>query len=279
MLRRLVSSGIELKTPDQIALMREAGKVVAESLQLARSLAVAGNTTLDIEKAVDATFTKYSAESLFRGYLGPGTVPFPAVTCISINEQVVHGIPNPRVKIRDGDLVKIDTACRLNGWCADAAITVPIGEVRAERLRMLKVAQETLQIAINELPRKKWWSEVAILMQKHVEDAGFGIVRQYVGHGIGRTLHETPQVPNFYSKDRKQFQDFRLEPGLVLAVEPMVTMGRGDVTVLDDHWTVVTRNGMVSVHVEHTLALTDSGLEVLTSDKHLTANPTAEKNV
>ncbi|MFO0864758.1 MAG: type I methionyl aminopeptidase [Gemmataceae bacterium] len=200
----------------------------------------------------------------FKGYPGP-KVPFPAVTCISINEQVVHGIPGPR-EIREGDIVKIDTACKLNGWCADAAVSLPVGEVRPERRRLVEVAEQVLQIAIEEFGKRKWWSEVAGRMQRHAEAAGYSVVDQYVGHGIGRVMHENPQVPNYVSRDMKK-HDFRLEPGLVLAVEPMVNMGGRDTRVLSDHWTVVTKDGMPSVHVEHTLALTANGVEIITRDE------------
>jgi methionyl aminopeptidase len=178
----------------------------------------------------------------------------------------VHGIPGNRV-LKEGDLLKIDTACKLNGWCADAAVTLPIGKVRAERLRLVKVAQEVLEIAIVEMGRRRWWSEVAVRMQRHAETEGFSVVENYVGHGIGRVMHENPQVPNFISKDLKERTDFKLEPGLVLAVEPMVNMGRREVDTLGDYWTVVTKDGLPSVHVEHTLALTAKGVVVITADE------------
>src|SRR5207249_8158428 len=181
--------------------------------------------TLEIDQAIEALYARHGATPLFKVYPGP-KVPFPAVTCISINEQVVHGIPGQR-QLRPGDLVKMDTACKLNGWCADAAITVPVGEIRPEWRRLVKVAEEVLQIAIAEMGRRRWWSEVAALMQRHAEGAGFSVVHQYVGHGIGRVMHENPQVPNFVSKELKK-QDFRLEEGLVLAVEPMVNMGKAE---------------------------------------------------
>ena len=243
--------------------MREAGKVVAEALRLCRQMAKPGVRTLEIDQAVEALYARYGAIPLFKGY--PGRVPFPAVTCLSINEQVVHGIPGQR-GLRDGDLFKVDTACKLNGWCADAAITIMIGEVRPECRRLVKVAEEVLAIAITEMGRRKWWSEVALRMQQHAESAGYSVVQQYVGHGIGRIMHENPQVPNFCNKDVRR-QDFRLEEGLVLAVEPMVNMGRADVKTLDDHWTVVTRDGMPSAHVEHTLAITRNGIQVVTADE------------
>ncbi len=176
----------------------------------------------------------------------------------------MHGIPGQR-EIRDGDLVKIDTACKLNGWCADAAITIMVGSVRPERRRLVEVGEQVLRIAIQELGQRRWWSEVASRMQRHAETAGFSVVEQYVGHGIGRIMHENPQVPNYVSRDMKKY-DFRLEEGLVLAVEPMVNMGKADTRTLGDHWTVVTKDGMPSVHVEHTLALTSKGVEIVTRD-------------
>src|SRR5580700_5005430 len=188
----------ELKSTRELGLMREAGKLVARALKICRDLAKPGVKTIEIDRAVEAFFAKYGAIPLFKGY--PGKTPFPAVTCLSINEQVVHGIPGNRV-LKEGDLLKIDTACKLNGWCADAAVTLPIGNVRAERLRLLKVAQEVLEIAIVEMGRRRWWSEVAVRMQSHAEKQGFSVVEQYVGHGIGQDMHENPQVPNYISKD------------------------------------------------------------------------------
>ena len=185
------------------------------------------------------------------------------MTCISINEEVVHGIPGSR-QIREGDLLKIDTACKLNGWCADAAVTLMIGQVTPQKRRLVEVGEQVLRVAMVEMARKRWWSEVARLMQKTAEDAGYSVVTQYVGHGIGRIMHESPQVPNFMGQDLKK-HDFRLEDGLVLAVEPMVNMGRADTDTKRDHWTVITRDRMPSVHVEHTLAITKEGVEILTA--------------
>jgi methionyl aminopeptidase len=264
-LRSLFQKAPELKSARELGLMREAGKIVAEALRLCREMAKPGVRTLEIDRAVEALFTKYGATPLFKGYPGPNPRhPFPASTCISLNEQVVHGIPGGR-EVRDGDLVKIDTACKLNGWCADAAITVAAGEARPERRRLVEVAEQVLRIAIEEMGKRRWWSEVAGAMQRHAEAAGYSMVEQYVGHGIGRVMHENPQVPNYVGRDMRKL-DFRLEPGLVLAVEPMVNMGRADTRVLADHWTVVTKDGLPSVHVEHTLALTADGVQIITAD-------------
>jgi methionyl aminopeptidase len=263
MLKSFFQHAPELKSPREIALMREAGKVVAEALRRCREMAKPGVKTIEIDQAVEEIFARHKAIPLFKGY--PGRVPFPAVTCLSLNEQVVHGIPGQRL-LCDGDLFKIDTACKLNGWCADAAVTLPIGTIRPECQRLVRIAEEVLGIAIAEMGRRKWWSEVAARMQEHAESAGFSVVKQYVGHGIGRIMHEDPQVPNFVSRDARK-NDFRLEEGLVLAIEPMVNMGKSDVETLRDHWTVVTRDGLPSAHVEHTLAITKDGVQVLTADE------------
>jgi methionyl aminopeptidase len=253
----------ELKSKREIGLMREAGKLVAEALRICRSMAKPGTRTIEIDQAVEKFYARFGAVPLFKGYPGP-KVPFPAVTCISLNEQVVHGIPGHR-QIREGDLLKIDTACKLNGWCADAAVTIPVGQVSAERQRLVRVAEEVLRIARVEMARCRYWSEVAGKMQRYAESNGFSVVEQYVGHGIGRIMHEPPQVPNFVSKELKK-HDFRLVEGLVLAIEPMVNMGRADTLTLGDHWTVVTKDGLPSAHVEHTFALTNEGVATITAD-------------
>lgn len=267
MLRRDIQKPVELKSIEQIGLMREAGKLVARALRICREMAKPGTRTADINQTVENLYVSHGATPLFKGY-DPGQTgtPFPAVTCMSLNDQVVHGIPGPRA-LRDGDLLKVDTACRLNGWCADAAVTIPIGVVRAERLRLIKVAEEVLDIAVAEMGRRRWWSEVASRMQRHTEQSGFSVVEQYVGHGIGRDMHEAPQVPNFVNSEMRKKGDFRLEPGIVLAVEPMVNMNKANVRVLDDQWTVVTQDGLPSVHVEHTLAVTAYGVVVVTADE------------
>jgi methionyl aminopeptidase len=266
--RQFFSSAPELKSAREIGLMRESGKIVAEALRLCREMARPGTRTIEIDKAVEALYARYGATPLFKGYAGSNpNVPFPASTCLSLNEQVVHGIPSNR-EIRDGDILKVDTACKLNGWCADAAISIPVGTVRPERRRLVEAGEAVLKIAIEELPRRRWWSEIASRMQRYAEDLGYTMVEQYVGHGIGRIMHENPQVPNYVVRSLKELRkvDFRLEPGLVLAVEPMLNMGKADTRTLNDHWTVVTKDGLPSVHCEHTLALTAEGIIIVTAD-------------
>jgi methionyl aminopeptidase len=252
-----------LKTDREIEMMREAGIIVARALKICREMAKPGVRTIEIDRQVEEYYASLNAEPLFKGY--PGRVPFPAVTCLSVNEQVVHGVPGSR-ELKDGDLLKIDTACRYRGWCADRAVTLLIGQVRPERVRMVKVAYEALQIAIDEIGKRRWWSEVASLMQRHVEQNGFSCVESYVGHGIGTIMHEPPQVPNYVSRETRK-SDFRLVPGLVLAIEPMVNMAKSTTTTLRDHWTVVTKDGLPSVHVEHTVAITSTGVKVITADE------------
>jgi methionyl aminopeptidase len=242
--------------------MREAGLVVWGAHQVAAKLVQPGATTGEIDAAVEQFFTEHNSVPLFKGV--PGKVPFPAVTCISVNEEVVHGIPGPR-KLVEGDVVSIDTGCRLNGWCGDSAITWPVGKVDPDALRLLEITKATLDLAIKLMSEKKWWSEVAREMELLVKDAGFSVVENFVGHGIGREMHEEPQVPNFVSNQLRRNGDFELRPGLVIAVEPMVNIGTQKVKGLSDHWTQVTKDRKASAHFEHTIAITNEGPVALTA--------------
>ena len=240
--------------------MREAGRLVAQAHRLVRDMIKPGITTGEIDLAVEQLFDRSGAKPLFKGV--PGKVPFPAVCCISLNEQVVHGIPGQR-KLLPGDIVKVDTGCRLNGWCGDAAWSYAVGEIDPVKQKLMKIGEENLNIAIREVGRCQRWSDVARLMERHVNAAGFSVVEQFVGHGIGRDMHEDPQVPNFVSKQLAK-HDFRLTPGMVLAIEPMINAGTKQVRVLNDHWTVETKDKKPSVHFEHTVAITESGPRILT---------------
>ena len=255
---------LRLKTPREIALMREAGLVVSEALDAVRSLSAPGATTAQFDAAVAEVFRKYNAEPLFLGYpnSAKGKPAFPAVICASVNEQVVHGVPNHR-PLRAGDIVSVDTGCRLNGWCGDAAVTVSIGPVTTQIQKLLDVTKETLNLALRAMERCTRWSEVANLMERYVKGQGMFVIEQFVGHGIGQTMHEDPQVPNFVNRALRQ-NDFRLEPGLVIAVEPMVALGTKEVVVLEDGWTVVTKDRRPSAHYEHTVAMTPEGPRILT---------------
>lgn len=251
---------VRLKTPHEIEKIRRASQLVAEALASVRKAVKPGVSTGELNRIVDDLFAERKAISLFKGY--PGKVPFPACCCISVNEEVVHGIPGNRV-LREGDLVKIDTGCNLDGWCGDSAITVGVGQLSAENKRIVDVAEQTLAIAIEEMGRQRKWSQVALRMQEYVHANGYSVVEQFVGHGIGRTMHEEPQVPNYVNRSWSK-HDFWLDEGLVIAVEPMVNMGTKKVRVKADHWTVETADRLPSCHVEHTLAITDKGVDVLT---------------
>jgi len=254
---------IVLKSPREIALMREAGRVVAEALARVRELAVPGARTIDLDDAADAVFARHRAVPLFKGVQsGRNKPPFPASICASVNEQVVHGIPSDR-RLREGDILSVDTGCQVNGWCADAAVTLAIGQVSPEVRRLLSVTEESLAIAIREMGRQRKWSQVAAAMEAYVHSHGYSLVEKFVGHGIGRSMHEAPQVPNFVSKALLK-NDFWLEEGLVIAIEPMVNAGTKHVRVLDDHWTVETKDRRLSAHVEHTVAITADGPRILT---------------
>jgi len=259
-----IGNVLKLKSPRELSLMREAGKVVAKALDQVRRLAVPGVTTADLDAAVATIFREHGAIPLFQGYPSSvkGKPPFPAVICASVNEQVVHGIPNHR-PLKEGDVVSIDTGCKLNGWCGDAAVTLAIGAVRPEIQRLLDVTSQSLELAIRAMGRCRKWSEVAGLMEQYVKSQGMYVVEKFVGHGIGQDMHEEPQVPNFVSKALRK-HDILLEPGLVLAIEPMVALGTKDVRTLDDGWTVETKDRGASAHFEHTVAMTPEGPRVLT---------------
>jgi methionyl aminopeptidase len=255
---------IKLKSPREIALMREAGRIVAKALDQVRRMAAPGATTAEMNEAVAAIFREHQATPLFLGYPSStkGKPPFPAVICASLNEQVVHGIPNRR-PLRDGDVVSIDTGCKVNGWCGDAAITLAIGNPSPEIRKLVDTTSETLDLAIRAMGRCRVWSEVASLMERFVKSQGLYVVEKFVGHGIGQDMHEEPQVPNFVSTALRQ-HDIKLEPGVVLAIEPMVALGTKEVRTLDDGWTIVTKDQRPSAHFEHTVAMTPDGPRVLT---------------
>jgi methionyl aminopeptidase len=240
--------------------MRQAGLVVWEALARVRELVRPGVTTAQLDAAVEEVFQKHGAKPLFKGV--PGKVPFPSVTCMSVNEAVVHGIPNDRPLV-EGDIVSVDTGCKLNGWCADSAWTHAVGKIDPVKQKLLEVTEGSLNLAIDLMGKKRRWSEVAAEMAKYVRTAGFSVVEDFVGHGIGRTLHEEPKVPNYANRETRQ-SDFELRPGLVIAVEPMVNVGVQEVKVLPDHWTQVTVDGLPSAHFEHTIAMTKDGPKVLT---------------
>lgn len=205
------------------------------------------------------------AKALFKGVRSPNAqIAFPGAVCTSINEQIVHGIPSENVKLANGDILGIDFGIGLDGYCADAAVTVAIGEISKDKRKLMDVAGHVLWIAINRAGPGVKWSRIAEEMQNYAESAGFSVVKDFVGHGIGTKMHEEPRVPNFVS-DELLADDIFLTEGMVIAVEPMINAGSSATRILEDQWTVVTKDGKCSAHFEHTIAITKDGCEVLTA--------------
>jgi len=248
---------IVLKSPREIALMRDAARVVVAAQRLCRELSRPGVSTLEIDQEVEGLIRKAGARPAFKGYRG-----FPATICASINEEVVHGIPAAHRRLKEGDIVGLDLGAVVEGYYADAAFTLAIGEIPPEVQRLLDVTRESLELAIQQARPGNRLGDVSAAVQRRVEAAGFGVVRAFVGHGIGRELHEDPQVPNFGEPGKGPL----LRAGMVLAIEPMVTMGHWEVRVLADRWTAVTEDNSLAAHFEHTVAITADGPDVLTRE-------------
>jgi len=246
---------IILKSPREIALMRAAGQILAAAVERFRDLVKPGISTLEIDREAEEFICARGASLAFKGYRG-----FPATICASINEEVVHGIPSPHRRVKEGDIISLDLGCVVDGYYADCAVTLAVGDVPQRVWELLTVTRESLERAIAECRQARRLGDVSHAVQSHVERHGFSVVRAFVGHGIGRALHEDPQVPNFGEPGRGPL----LKPGMVLAIEPMVTMGSCEVRILDDHWTAVTQDGSLAAHFEHTVAVTEDGPEVLT---------------
>ena len=246
---------IVCKSPAEIERMRVANALVADVLAELGSMVAPGITTGELDAEAERLVRERGAEPAFKGYRG-----YPATLCASINEQVVHGIPSSR-KLQGGDIISLDMGVKLNGFFGDSAVTVPVGEVSEDALRLLKVTQEALEKGIEQVRLGGRISDIGHAIQHHVEAHGFSVVREFVGHGIGASLHEEPQIANYGEPGRGP----RLAEGMVLAIEPMVNMGRPAVKVLADGWTAVTRDGSLSAHFEHTVAVTKDGPLVLTN--------------
>jgi methionyl aminopeptidase len=256
---------ITLRSRREIELIRKAGVVVADVLLKLQEMAEPGVSTGQLARVAEQMTVAAGAEALFKGVRSEyARQPFPGAICTSINEQVVHGIPSDNVKLRAGDILSIDFGARLDGYCGDAAVTIGIGEISGENRRLIEVTRHVLDMAISRCVAGVKWSQIAAKMQNYVESAGFSIVKDFVGHGIGRKMHEEPRVPNFVS-DELLANDIVLAEGMVLAIEPMVNAGKDRVRTLGDGWTVVTKDGKCSAHFEHTVAIVQGGCEVLTA--------------
>ena len=245
---------IIVKSPRQIEFMREAGKITAGARSIARQAIAAGITTAEIDKEVYNFITKSGATPSFLNYGG-----FPGSACISVNEELIHGIPGKRI-IRKGDIVSVDVGAKIHGFHGDCAGTYPCGEVSEETKRLIEVTRQSFFEGIKYAKAGNRLGDISAAIQEYVERHGFSIVREYVGHGIGADLHEDPSVPNYGKAGRGP----RLVKGMTLAVEPMVNMGAAAIRVLDDDWTVVTKDGSLCAHYENTILITDGEPEILT---------------
>jgi len=235
--------------------MRRAGQVVREVLELLRGQVKPGVTTMDLEKIAAGRLDALGVKAAFKGYGG-----YPCVLCASVNSEVVHGIPSPKRVLKDGDIVSLDFGAFVEGYCGDAAITVPVGVIAPETERLLKATEASLKAGIEVVRPGATLGDVGYAVQKVVEAEGFSVVRDFVGHGIGVHMHEDPQVPNFGIAGR----GMKLKAGMVIAIEPMVNAGKPDVVVLEDGWTAVTTDGSMSAHFEHSVAVTATGARILT---------------
>lgn len=258
---------ITLRSRREIELVRKAGKVVADVLSKLQEIAVPGVTSAQLDAVASQMTADAGAQALFRGVRSPvARTPFPACICTSVNEQVVHGIPANRVKLKNGDILSIDYGVKLDGYCADAAVTVPVGEISEHKRKLTDVTKHVLDIALMKSVPGIKWSQIAVEMQNYAESAGFAVVKDFVGHGIGREMHEEPRVPNFVSEDLLA-DDIVLAEGMILAVEPMINAGTSEVRTLKNGWTVITADGKCSAHFEHTIAIVKNGCEVMTMSK------------
>jgi len=250
--------GVEIKTPAQIEVMRSAGVVVGETLELLRRSVRPGMTTLELDRIAEDNIRSAGATPSFLGY---GSPPFPGTICVSVNDEVVHGVPGPRV-IAEGDLVSIDCGAIVDGWHGDAALTVPVGEVSARARELLRVTEESMWRGFAAARLGGHVGDISHAVERHVRDTSpFEVVQEYTGHGIGSAMHQPPNVPNYGKPGRGT----RLVEGLALAVEPMIVAGQPWTHTAEDHWTVRTDDGSLAAHFEHTFTLTPEGAWVLTA--------------
>lgn len=245
---------IRLKSEEDLKMLRISGKILSKIMQKLREFIRVGVSTLEIDSLADELIHKEDARPAFKGYRG-----FPANICTSINEEIIHGIPSER-RLDEGDILSVDIGVDYKGYFSDAAITLGIGRIDFKEKKLIEVTKNALSIGIKQAHRENHLSDISYAVQNYVESKGFSVVRQFVGHGIGHTLHEEPEIPNFGRSHCGPI----LKPGMVLAIEPMVNMGTWESKILDNGWTAVTVDGLPSAHFEHTVAITDNGPEILT---------------
>jgi len=254
-----LSKSIIIKSPDEICHMRGANQIVAEVLHKLHEIVEPGITTYELDKFAEDLCLQRKAIPAFKGYRG-----FPGCLCVSLNEEVVHGIPSRKRKLVKGDILSVDFGVLFNGYFGDSAVTLPVGAITSDKVKLLQITEQSLLLAIDQVQIGNRISDISNAVQRHVEDNGFSVVRQFVGHGIGTSLHEGPEIPNYVQSDRSP----RIIAGMVLAIEPMVNMGTHKVSVLKDGWTVITADKKCSAHFEHSVAATINGPFILSSRKN-----------
>ena len=255
---------IELKTREQIAIMREAGRLVAEVFEILRPHVVPGVTTLDLDRMAEEYIRQHDAIPLYKGYVpagGRGIPPFPGTICASVNEVICHGIPNQKLRLKEGDIIGVDIGVNYKGWCGDSCMTYAVGQVDAISQRLMDVTRRSLELAIVEARAGNQLGDIGYAIQRHVETNGFSVVREYTGHGLGRELHEAPTVLHHGQRGK----GMKIRAGMVFTIEPMVNAGRPETKLMPDHWGVRTADGSRSAQYEHSLAITDNGAEILTA--------------
>ena len=250
------NGGITIKSNKELQYMELAGSIVGSALTLLKKSVEPGITTKELDTIAYKEITKLGAKPTFKGYRG-----FPASICASVNEEIVHGIPGKRV-LKDGDIIKMDVGATINGFIGDAAVSVGVGKVSLNAKKLMDATEESLKKGINAAQPGNRIGDIGTAVQTYGESLGYGIVREFVGHGVGRHLHEEPQVPNY--RDPSKGPGPILKPGMCIAIEPMLNIGGWETLILDDDWTVVTKDGTLSSHFEHTIAITDDGPKILT---------------
>jgi methionyl aminopeptidase len=248
------SGGITIKSPREVDSMRKAGEIVGKTIELLKASVEPGMTTRDLDRIAFREITRQGATPTFKGYRG-----FPATICASVNEEIVHGIPGKRV-LKEGDLIKVDVGATMEGFIGDAAVTIPVGEVPEELIALMEGTRLGLEAGIRAAVPGGRVGDIGAAVQAYGESRGYGVVREFVGHGVGRFLHEDPQVPNYGEAGRGAL----LRAGMCIAIEPMFNIGNWRTRILDDQWTVVTSDGKLSSHFEHSIAITVNGPEILT---------------
>ncbi|MGQ9909690.1 MAG: type I methionyl aminopeptidase [Candidatus Flexifilum sp.] len=267
MARERQAEAIVIKTPEEIALMREAGRIVALAHQAMREAVRPGITTLDLDRIAEEVIRDHGAEPVFKGYPKTGAPDFPGTITASINEELIHGIPSAKRVLKEGDLLSLDCGCTYQGFVGDAAFSMAVGEASRAVQRLLDVTEQALYVGIDKARLPNQTSDIARAVFRFVSDHGYSVEQGYTGHGVGRTMHEAPEIPNWWPRDaaRRGWRSHPLQPGMTFAIEPMVIAGRPETRELEDGWTVVSRDRSLCAHFEHTICVTDGDPIILTA--------------